>query len=586
MLVTALLALTFAADPADIKRADRDLLKTFREEFVVITPGTAEFPATFVMGGPENGPKSQLPRHEVTFGYAFSIAKYEIPQNLWQAVMGQNPSRWKGHRNAVEMLTFAEAEEFCRKVTDQLHQAKLINEGQIVRLPSEAEWEYCCRAGETTVYSFGDDESKLDAFAWHAGNAAGNDPAVGAKKPNAWGLYDMHGYLWEWCTDNWHHSYVDAPSDGRAWLSQGNKQRVLRGGSWKDKADQLTCAARRAGDEGLRDDAVGLRCVLASGESQTAVEYESVTVVTDLLPQHIVPADSTLELLWGEGEFTEGPALASDGSVFFSDIGDAIYRFDPKTKQTKLFRQPSGRANGLMFDRQGRLIACEGANTGGGRRLSITTGIQGNNDGDVRTLADGFKGKRFNSPNDLAIDGKGNVYFTDPRYVGDQPRELDFEAVFYVTQDGKVSVATREVEKPNGILVSLDGNHVYVADHNPQGAKQLLRFDVAKDGALTGRKVLYDFQGERGIDGMTLDRDGNIYATAGAGEQAGIWVFDPQGKQIGRIPTPGDPTNCVFGGGEEANYLYVTAATGKDNKYGLFRIKLKATGHHAVKLNE
>lgn len=578
MIITALLALALAADPAAPSSTDRELLKTFRDEFVRITPGQGDFPASFLMGGPEDGPKSQLPRHEVALGYSFSIAKYEVPQNLWQSVMGDNPSRWKGKRNAVEMLTFAEAEAFCRKVTDRLRAAKLITDKQLVRLPSEAEWEYCCRAGETTLYSFGDDATKLDTFAWHTGNAAGNDPPVGAKTANAWGLFDMHGYLWEWCSDNWHDSYVDAPTDGRAWLTKGSKQRVLRGGSWKDKADQLTCAARRAGDEDLKDDVVGLRCVLVDGEATTAVAAITFTAAD---PGDIVPADSKLELLWGEGEFTEGPALAPDGSIFFSDIGNAIYRFDPKTKKTERFRQPSGRSNGLMFNQQGQLIACEGANTGGNRRISITSGIQGGKEGEVRTLADSYQGKRFNSPNDLAIDAQGNVYFTDPRYVGDQPRQLDFEAVFRVTPEGKVSIATRDVEKPNGILVSPDGKHVYVADHNPQGARHLLRFDVADDGSLTGKKTLYDFKSVRGIDGMTLDREGRIYATAGSGEQGGIWVFSPEGQVLALIPTPGEPTNCVFGGGEEANYLYITAGTGKDNKYGLFRIQLKTTGHHA-----
>lgn len=561
MLVTFLLALSVAADPAANANgdADRDLLKTFRSEFVEITPGKGEFPGTFTMGGEDDGPKAQLPRRDVTFGYSFAMAKYEVPQNLWQAVMGSNPSRWKGMRNSVEMLTFAEAQEFCRRATEQLRAAKLIDAKQVVRLPSEAEWEYCCRAGTKSSYSFGDDASKLDAHGWYTGNAAGNDPPVGAKKPNGWGLYDMHGYLWEWCSDSWHGSYVDAPTDGRPWITDGVTQRVLRGGSWKDTADLLTSSARRAGDESLKDDAVGLRCVLAEGETFTAIAAEAKSA-------------AKLELLWGEGEFTEGPAAAPDGSIFFSDIGNAIYRFDPKTKKTEVFRQPSGRSNGLVFDQQGRLIACEGANIGGGRRISITTGIRGGKDGETRTLADGFEGKRFNSPNDLAIDAHGNVYFSDPRYVGDEPRELDFEAVFYVTKDGKVSVATRDVQKPNGIIVSHDGKHVYVADHHPEGPKQLLRFDVGEGGALSGKKTLYDFKSDRGIDGMTLDASGNIFATAGTGETGGVHIFSPEGELLGRIPTPGDPTNCVFGKDGDETWLYVTAGTGKNDKYGLFRI--------------
>jgi sugar lactone lactonase YvrE len=120
-----------------------------------------------------------------------------------------------------------------------------------------------------------------------------------------------------------------------------------------------------------------------------------------------------LEELWGEGSFTEGGALASDGSILFSDIGDRIMRFDPETGKTTVFREPSGRANGLIFDPSGRLIAAEGANTGGNRRISITE-----RDGTVRTLADRYRGKRFNSPNDVAVDRRGRVYFSDPRYVG------------------------------------------------------------------------------------------------------------------------------------------------------------------------
>jgi gluconolactonase len=291
-------------------------------------------------------------------------------------------------------------------------------------------------------------------------------------------------------------------------------------------------------------------------------------------------------MVWGEGDFTEGPALAPDGSILFSDIGDAIYRYDPKTGKTELFRRPSGRANGLMFNQQGDLIACEGANTGGNRRISITTGIQGAKDGTVKTLADRYDGKRFNSPNDLAIDASGRVYFTDPRYVGGEPRELDFEAVFLVAIDGVVKIATREVTKPNGILVSPDGKTVYLADNNPQGNRHLVAFAVKSDGTLEGKRVLFDFGGGRGIDGMALDTAGNIYAAAGTRDKAGVYVFDPAGQPLAFLPTPGDPTNCEFGGGSDSSTLYVTCANSRDagTKYGLYRVKVNATGHHVVQL--
>lgn len=527
------------------------LLKTFREEFVAVTPGEGKFPKTFQMG---EGTKT----FEVALKGNFSIAKYEVPQNLWEAVMGSNPSKWKGKRNSVEMLSLAEAQDFCRKATEQMRATKLIEAGQEIRLPTEEEWEYTARAGTKTKYSFGDDAKDINDFAWHHGNAAGNDPPVGAKKPNAWGLYDVHGYLWEW-------TIADKAAEGTG---------ILRGGSWKDDADKLTSSFRRVEKASLQDDAVGLRCVLAAAAEVKPAEP-------------IVPANSKLELLWGEGEFTEGPALAPDGSIFFSDIGTSIYRYDPQSSKTELFRKPSGRSNGLMFNQKGELIAAEGANEGGNRRISITSGIQGGKDGEVKTLSGGLDGKKFNSPNDLAIDADGNVYFSDPRYVGKEPRELDFEAVFFVKPDGTTTVATRELQKPNGLLVSPDGKHLYVSDNNGEGNRHLLSFDIEQPGKLGNKKVLHDFVTGRGIDGMTLDTAGNIYATAGTGDKAGVYVFSPSGKELAMIPTPGDPTNCVFGGGEDSGTLYITAATGGSGlgpKYGLFRIKLNAKGFHVVKL--
>jgi gluconolactonase len=298
----------------------------------------------------------------------------------------------------------------------------------------------------------------------------------------------------------------------------------------------------------------------------------------------VVPAGAKLEKLWAEGEFTEGPALAPDGSILFSDIGNAIYRFDPKSNKTDLFRKSSGRSNGLKFNQQGALIACEGANTGGNRQISITTGIAGGKDGTVKTLADKFDGKRFNSPNDLAIDSQGRVYFTDPRYLGEEPRELDFETIFLVGLDGSVKVATRDIQKPNGVIVTPDGKTLYVSDNNPQGNRQLARFAIKADGTLEGKKVLHDFGTGRGIDGMTLDQEGRIFATAGTGDKAGIYVFSAEGKHLAFIPTPGDPTNCCFGGGAENGTLYITCSNAKEMgaKYGLYRIKVNAKGYAVV----
>src|SRR5437660_2997408 len=118
-------------------------------------------------------------------------------------------------------------------------------------------------------------------------------------------------------------------------------------------------------------------------------------------------------------------------------------QFDPASGKTIEYRTPSARANGLKFDAQGRLVACEGANTGGNRRVSITE-----KDGTVRTLADRWDGKRFNSPNDLCLDARGRVYFSDPRYVGSEPREIDTESVYRIDLDGKVTGVVADVQKP------------------------------------------------------------------------------------------------------------------------------------------
>ena len=239
------------------------LLGTFREEFVAIEPGKDPFPADFQMGR-DRGPAAERPAHRVAVG-PFSIARYEVPQNLWQAVMGDNPSRWQGKRNSVEMVSYDDAVKFCRCATELLREAKRIGPREVVRLPSEAEWEYAARAGSTTVYSFGDVADRLGEFGWYHGNAAGNDPAVGAEQPNAWKLYDMHGYLWEWCADAWHDDYTAAPGDARVWSAGGAPDKhVLRGGSWKDPAERLTSTSRKAAASDFKDDAVGFRCVLAA----------------------------------------------------------------------------------------------------------------------------------------------------------------------------------------------------------------------------------------------------------------------------------------------------------------------------------
>ena len=274
-----------------------------------------------------------------------------------------------------------------------------------------------------------------------------------------------------------------------------------------------------------------------------------------------------LEKLWSEGEFTEGPTVAPDGAILFSDIGNRIMRFDPATGKTAAFRDPSGRANGLKFDAEGRLIACEGANTGGNRRISITA-----KDGKITTLVDSWEGKKLNSPNDLNIDPLGRIWFTDPRYVGDEKIEIDRENVYRIDA-GKAVKVIDDVVKPNGIAFSPDGKIVYVAETSgkPSEPRRLSAYPVAADGSVGKKTVLYEFKTERGADGIAVTTEGSILATTGSSGKSGVLILSPEGKKIDFIPTPEDASNLCFAG-KDRKTLYITA--GKS----LYRIETNMVG--------
>lgn len=257
------------------KSSTARILKLFVEECVEITPGTGQFPKSFQMGSPIQVPLAAETR-EVQMTMAFQISRYEVTQELYRAVMGINPSRWKGERNSVEMVSFQDAQQFCAKLTTLLRNEKLLTDKQTVRLPTEVEWEYCCRAGTNTAFSFGESAtaegdqeniaSLLNEYAWHTGNAAGNDPVVGALKPNAWGLYDVHGYLWEFVSDPYNitASAANSPSgEVKENSPAANAARIIRGGSWRDHHSLLTSSSRLVIPDHAASDAIGFRCVIA-----------------------------------------------------------------------------------------------------------------------------------------------------------------------------------------------------------------------------------------------------------------------------------------------------------------------------------
>jgi len=213
-----------------------------------------EIPAgSFMMGSPEDeegGYGDERPQHEVSVP-DFMIGKYPITQAQWRLVatlpkvktyLEPDPSKFKGEGLPVEKVSWLDAIEFCRRLSNHT--------GLEYRLPSEAEWEYACRAGTTTAYSFGDNAEELGEYAWYTENSESQTHPVGQKKPNAFGLYYMHGNVWEWCADDWHESYKGAPKDSQIWIKDNKNyedpesRKLLRGGSWNDSARRCRSAYR------------------------------------------------------------------------------------------------------------------------------------------------------------------------------------------------------------------------------------------------------------------------------------------------------------------------------------------------------
>ena len=273
---------------------------------------------------------------------------------------------------------------------------------------------------------------------------------------------------------------------------------------------------------------------------------------------------------------TEGPAWDGAG-LLFTDIGNnRILRYDASDGNISVFREDTNAANGLMFDRQGQLFACEGK----GRRV-----VRYDPDGGVEVVADHLDGKRLNSPNDLAIDASGRIWFTDPRYGDDRAdMELDHESVLRATPtaDGwTVERMTFDTTRPNGLLLSADERTLYVAQSSyaiETEPRELRAYPVQPDGTLGSHTVPHSFGPHRGIDGMCLDTEGNIIATAGwevSGPGGMLYVFAPNGRVLETHPLPVKrPTNCAFGG-PDLRTLYITAIDGV-----LLRAQTERQGRH------
>lgn len=284
--------------------------------------------------------------------------------------------------------------------------------------------------------------------------------------------------------------------------------------------------------------------------------------------------------------FTEGPAASADGKVYFSDIANnRIMCFDTVADTTTVFREPSGRANGLLFDPQGRLLACEGNEFGdddGNRRITRTDLATG----EVEVLTDGYDGKRYNAPNDIAALSNGLIFFTDPCYGDPATMELDHHSVYRIDTDESVTrVLTQpEIQRPNGIAISPDEQTLYLVDSCPVigGNRKIWAFDLADSGELSNQRVVIDFAPGRGGDGMAVAQNGDLYIAAGISAPRGphetgdvppgIWIVTPAGDIKGRIPIPEDVLTNITFGGDDLKTLYIAA--GKT----LFSIRVSEPG--------
>ena len=278
----------------------------------------------------------------------------------------------------------------------------------------------------------------------------------------------------------------------------------------------------------------------------------------------LIDADAQLEQLGTGCEFTEGPVWHAEGKfLLFSDIpANKMKKWTAEEGITN-FRVPSGKSNGLTYDKQGRLVTAEHAN----RRVSRTEA-----DGTVVTIASHYEGKRLNSPNDVIVKSDGSIYFSDPPYgltadygvEGEQ--DLDFQGVYRLSPDGQtVTLLVDDFDRPNGLCFSPDESILYINDTERMHIRV---FDVQSDGTIANGQIFAEEEGEDGVpDGMKIDVHGNVYLTG----PGGIWIFDPSGEHLGVLQTPERAANLGWGG-DDWSTLFITAST------SLYSIQCKVSG--------
>ena len=249
-------------DSLVLAQTPKELTNSIGMKLVLIPKGT------FMMGSPESeeGRRENESQHEVTISNDYYLGAYEVTQTQYQTVIGNNPSCYQGalvgNQNAdlpVENVSLDDAVEFCKKLTELTEEKKA---GRVYCLPTEAQWEYACRAGSKTIYSFDDEEGLLPEYGWFKRNSSQRTHTVGLLEPNAWGLYDMHGNVWEWCSD-WYGEYPKRAVSDPTGPTMGT-DRVNRGGCWLYPAANCRSASRNWAKSSYQDGLLGFRVALSS----------------------------------------------------------------------------------------------------------------------------------------------------------------------------------------------------------------------------------------------------------------------------------------------------------------------------------
>lgn len=270
---------------------------------------------------------------------------------------------------------------------------------------------------------------------------------------------------------------------------------------------------------------------------------------------NIIAKNAKIEKVGTGYSFTEGPAVAKDGSVYFTDQpNDRIYVWSEK-KGISLWSEETGRSNGMYFNNDNQLVSCADLNN----QIVLF-----DNDKKMQVVYEKYDGKHLNGPNDLWVTPKGGIYFTDPYYHRNYWKEghtevQDARGVYYLSPDGKITRVIDDYKQPNGLIGTPDGKTLYVADIND---RKIWKYDIQPDGTLTNKT----FFAPNGSDGMTIDNKGNVYLTMGK-----VWIYSPKGELIQEIEVPESPSNVCFGG-KRRNTLFITART------SVYTLKMKVKG--------